>query len=131
MSVQDHQPVRVLVADDNRDAAESLAILLRLWGYEVQVAYDGLAALKLAYRFHPQIALLDIQMPRLHGGEVARRLRASHVLDGILVIATSANSPDDDRFGRYDGLFDTYLVKPYNLDRLEQLLANCRAGACR
>jgi CheY-like chemotaxis protein len=71
------EPVRVLVVDDNHDAADSLAILLRLWGYEVWVAYDGVAGLGAARHFRPQVALLDIQMPRMHGGEVARRLRCA------------------------------------------------------
>jgi two-component system, sensor histidine kinase len=117
--------MRVLVADDSRDAANTLAILLRQWGHEVRVAYDGSAALAAARQFQPQVALLDIQMPKLNGGDVALELRRQAGCDGIMVIATSATDPDDSRLARYDGAFDAYLGKPYDLDQLEELLASC------
>lgn len=117
--------MRVLVADDSRDAANTLAILLRQWGHEVRVAYDGSAALSVARQFQPQVALLDIQMPKLNGGEVALQLRRRAELEGIVVIATSATDPDDSRLARYDGAFDSFLGKPYDLNQLEELLASC------
>ncbi|HZY83887.1 MAG TPA: response regulator [Gemmataceae bacterium] len=121
--------MRVLAADDNRDAADTLAILLRRWGHEVRVAYDGLSALTVARHFKPHVALLDIQMPRMHGGDVARNLRRQAGPDGIMVVAASATDPDDSRLARYDGVFDAYLGKPYDLDRLEELLAGCCSSA--
>jgi CheY-like chemotaxis protein len=123
--------VRVLVTDDSRDAADTLAILLRRRGHEVRVAYDGLSALAVARHFQPQVALLDIQMPRMHGGDVARNLRRQAGPGGIMVVAVSATDPDDSRLDRYDGVFDAYLGKPYDLDWLEELLADrCSSAAC-
>ena len=121
--------MRVLVADDSRDGADTLAILLRRRDHEVRVAYDGLSALAAARRFKPQVALLDVQMPRMHGGDVARHLRRQAGLDGIMVVAVSATDPEDNRLARYDGVFDAYLSKPYDLGRLEELLAERRPSA--
>jgi CheY-like chemotaxis protein len=121
--------LRVLVVDDNRDAADTLRILLQLWGHEVQVAYDGQAALDLARTFGPQVALLDVQMPRLHGGEVARRLRQVAGLEGIFIVATTGSKEGDRRFAAYRRLFDAYLQKPYDPMRLEGLLGCCFAKA--
>jgi CheY-like chemotaxis protein len=69
------QTMRVLIGDDNQDAADTLATVLRLWGHDVQVAYDGPSAVVVASCFKPHVALLDIQMPKMNGGEVALRLR--------------------------------------------------------
>jgi DNA-binding response OmpR family regulator len=121
--------MRVLVADDSRDAADTLAILLRRWGHEARVAYDGLSALAVARHFKPHVALLDVQMPKMHGGDVARNLRRQAGHEGIMVVATSATDPDDSRLTPYDGVFDTYLGKPCDLDRLEELLADCCSSA--
>jgi CheY-like chemotaxis protein len=114
--------MRILVADDNRDAADTLVMLLEMWGHEVRVAYDGLSALKLARHFKPQVALLDIQMPRMNGGDVARNLRHHAALSGITIVATSASDPDDCRLAEYRGEFDAYLPKPCDSERLEELL---------
>lgn len=121
--------MRVLVADDNRDAADTLAILLRRLGHEVQVAYDGLSALAAARHFKPQVALLDVQMPRMHGADVAHNLRRQAGLGGIMVVAVSGTDPDDSCLARYDQVFDAYLGKPCGLDRLEGLLAGRRPSA--
>jgi CheY-like chemotaxis protein len=94
-----------------------------LCGHEVPVIYDGVAALQAARHFAPHVALLDFQMPRLNGGEVARRLRDIPGQEGLVVIATTATALEDICLAGYDGAFDAYLVKPYNLDRLEQLVA--------
>jgi CheY-like chemotaxis protein len=113
--------------DDNRDAADTLRILLQLWGHEVRVAYDGQAALDLARTFGPQVALLDVQMPRMHGGEAARRLRQVAGLEGIFIAATTGNKEDDQRLAAYRRLFDAYLEKPYDPMHLEALLRCCFA----
>ncbi len=121
--------MRVLVADDNRDAADTLALLLRVRGHEVRVAYDGQSALALARRFGPDAALLDIQMPKMHGGDVALHLRRQPGSEGMLIVATSASDPDDDRLDGYDGVFDAHLGKPCDFERLEELLAGCGSYA--
>lgn len=121
--------MRVLVADDNRDAADTLAMLLEMWGHEARVAYDGVSALKAARRFKPEVALLDIRMPALNGGEVARQLRRRAGFGGIMVIATSASDPDDSRLARYHGEFDAHLRKPCDPALLEELLTGGRSCA--
>jgi DNA-binding response OmpR family regulator len=121
--------MRVLVVDDNRDAADTLATVLRLWGNEVCVVYDGASALIIARCFKPQVALLDIQMPQTNGGEVAIRLRRQAGFDGIMLIALSASDPTDARLARYDGVFDANLGKPCDLERLEELLDGCQSLA--
>lgn len=124
--------MRILVADDNRDAADTLATLLRLWGHEVRVAYDGLMAILAARDFKPHCALLDIQMPRLNGGDAALYLRSQPELEGIFIVAASATDRNDPRIARYDGAFDAYLSKPCDLEQLAELLASSHShAACR
>ena len=123
------QRMRVLVADDNQAAAASLAILLRLWGYKARVVHDGLSALQVARRFKPRVALLDIEMPKIHGGEVARQLRLQRGLGKMLIVATTGTEPQDRRLIGYAGVFDAYLPKPYNLERLESILGTCATDA--
>jgi len=118
------QSLRVLIADDNRDAADSLATLVRVWGHDVRVAYDGQSAINLAWEFLPQVVMVDFQMPEIHGGEVARQLRAKPEFQHAKIYVTSANSPDDPRLAAWRHLFDAHYVKPYNLTLLEELLAN-------
>jgi CheY-like chemotaxis protein len=118
--------LRVLVVDDYPDSAETLRILLYLWGHEALVAPDGPSALRAAPAFRPDLALLDIQMPRMHGGELARRLRRLPGLRHLRILALSATEPDDPRLAGYAGVFDGHLGKPFSLDDLERLLA-CHA----
>ncbi len=120
-------PLRVLVVDDLADAAESLALLVRIWGHTVQVARDGPTALSVAAEFLPQVSLLDIMMPGMSGGELAVRLRRLPELSGAVLVATTANSPDDPRLAAYVGLFDHFFRKPFDLVRLESLLNSCQA----
>ena len=127
-TVQEHGPVyplRVLVVDDYPDAAHTLRILLQLWGHEVQVARSGVEALERAPFFLPQVVLLDIEMPWMHGGETARRLRRLPGLGQVWIVATSGTDLQDERLAGYEREFDDYLPKPYNLERLERLLAGC------
>jgi DNA-binding response OmpR family regulator len=126
-----HLPLRVLVVDDNRDAADSLSVLLQLWGHEARVAYDGAEGLRAALEFRPQVALLDVQMPLMHGGQLAQALGQLLGPEGVVLVATSATDPEDARLDGYAPLFDHYLLKPYNLARLEALLAGCAAQAAR
>src|SRR3982751_6470455 len=80
---------RILVADDNRDAGETLAMLLRLDGHEVHVAIDGLEAVDMFGRVHPEVVILDIGMPGLSGHEVARRIRDLHSERPVILIAVT------------------------------------------
>jgi CheY-like chemotaxis protein/two-component sensor histidine kinase len=112
---------RILVVDDNRDSAESLAMLLQVQGHEVQTAHDGLAALETARAFRPDIVLLDIGLPRMDGHEVARRLRREEGRQAVLVALTGYGTDEDHRRSQEAG-FDYHLVKPVELDALYQLL---------
>jgi CheY-like chemotaxis protein len=114
--------LRVLVVDDNRDAADSLATLLRIWGHHVDVAYDGANGLATAQSLKSQVLILDIAMPNMHGGELAARLRNDPMFASALIIAASAYPADDRRLDGYREHFDNFIGKPYNLAALESLL---------
>jgi CheY-like chemotaxis protein len=120
--ISPHSPLRVLVADDSRDAADSLRMLLEIWGHEVQTAYDGQSALDMADSFRPHVALLDFIMPAVHGGEVARRLRTTQATAPLLIVAVTAQGEDDIRIEPFRSVFDRLLRKPVDLEELEQLL---------
>jgi CheY-like chemotaxis protein len=119
--------LRVLVVDDNRDAADSLAILLDLWGHQARLSYDGHSGLRAGLAFRPHVALLDVMMPGLSGPEVARRLRQEPGLERAVLVALTATEPDDPRLSGRLGAFDHYLKKPYSLEALERILAGCAA----
>ena len=82
------RPLRILVVDDDHDSADSLALLVRAWGYETRTAYDGPAALGLVGDFKPDVVLLDLALPRLSGYEVARRIRAGCPHPCVLIAVT-------------------------------------------
>lgn len=115
-------PLRVLVADDNRDAADSMQRILALFGHEVQVAYDGSTALRLGEQFRPRVALLDIGMPGTNGYEVARALRRSQGPRVTLVAVTGWGQEADRRRSSEAG-FDHHLTKPVDPGTLNHLLA--------
>lgn len=118
---------RILVVDDNEDAAAMLAVLLDLVGHQTQVAHDGVEALAAATASRPDVVLLDISLPKLSGHEVARWLRAQPWGRDITLVAVTAQ--DQERFrqeSRRSG-FDAHLVKPVDLHTLEALLAALRA----
>jgi len=116
-------PRRILVADDNADALESLATVLRLRGHEVFSASNGAIALEAAGRHVPEVALLDIGMPLLDGYEVARRIRAQEWGKAMTLVAVTGWGQDADRRRSREAGFDTHLVKPLDLDQLSNLLA--------
>jgi len=116
-------PRRILLADDNADALESLATVLRLRGHEVFSASDGAIALEAASRHVPEVALLDIGMPLLDGYEVARRIRAQEWGKAMTLVALTGWGQDADRRRSREAGFDTHLVKPLDLDQLSHLLA--------
>jgi PAS domain S-box-containing protein len=114
---------RILVADDNQDAADSLAMILEMHGHDVRVAHDGRSALTQAQTFHPDTALLDIGMPQLNGYEVARALRQEPWGAGITLIALTGWGQESDRQKAIDAGFDRHLTKPIDPDALESLLS--------
>jgi CheY-like chemotaxis protein/two-component sensor histidine kinase len=113
---------RVLIADDNRDAAESLAILLRFEGHDVVVACDGNAALRLFEAHAPDVAVLDIGMPLLDGYEVARRIRASANGAQVLLVAVTGWGQEKDRRETREAGFDHHLTKPVEPEAVSQLI---------
>ena len=114
---------RVLVADDNQDAAESLRLLLELAGHEVRVAHDGPGALEAAAEFRPDAVLLDIGMPGLNGYEVAARLRAFDWGAAPVLVAITGWGQEHDRRLALDAGFDHHLTKPIDPDLIAPLLA--------
>ncbi|HEV7516845.1 MAG TPA: ATP-binding protein, partial [Thermoanaerobaculia bacterium] len=113
---------RILVVDDNEDAASSLALLLTLSGNEVRTAYDGLAAVEMAAAFRPAVILLDIGMPMLNGYEAARRIREQQGTEVVLIALTGWGQEEDKRQAQEAG-FDHHLVKPLDPATLHRLLA--------
>jgi len=115
---------RILLADDNRDAAESLAIILRLEGHEVELAHDGSAALNAFAARRPDVVLLDIGMPRTNGHDVARQIRANPGGDEVLLIAITGWAQDADKARSRAAGFDHHLTKPIEPEVLIQLLGS-------
>jgi len=114
---------RVLLVDDNVDAAELMAAMLELLGHRAQIAHDGPSALELAGREQPEVAFLDIGLPGMDGHEVARRFRADPALAGcVLVALTGWGSQDDKRRSREAG-FDFHLTKPVETAALQEVLS--------
>jgi signal transduction histidine kinase len=117
---------RILIVDDNVDAAESLALLLRMEGHEVRVAHDGPAALAAVDADPPDIVFLDIGMPVMNGYEVAQRLRQRPGLENLLLVAMTGWGQEEDRRRSREAGFDHHLVKPAEPKTLEHLLAGLK-----
>jgi DNA-binding response OmpR family regulator len=116
---------RVLVVDDNEDAAMSLAMMLDMMGYVVRMAHDGLEAVRAADEFVPGAALLDIGLPNLSGYDVARHIRSRQGEDVLLVAITGWGTAEDVKRSQ-DAGFDHHFTKPADPDRLRKiLLAEC------
>ncbi|HEY8062566.1 MAG TPA: ATP-binding protein, partial [Gemmatimonadales bacterium] len=113
---------RILVADDNPDAGDTLAMMLRMMGHDVCVARDGIEALDEGARFHPDIALLDIGMPKLNGFETARRIRLTDWGRDVVLVALTGWGQEDDRRRSQEAGFDHHMVKPVELATLESVL---------
>lgn len=112
---------RVLVVDDNLDAAESLAELLRMVGHEVTIARDGPSALELVLESPPDVVLCDIGLPGMDGYEVARRIRAAGA-NTIRLVAVSGYARPEDLLRATEAGFDTHVAKPPDPERLASLL---------
>nr|WP_308632662.1 ATP-binding protein [Massilia sp. YIM B02763] len=117
------QRLRVLVADDNADAARILGSLLELEGHEVRIAADGVEALETAAAFLPQLAFLDIGMPRMDGYETARRLRAMPQLAALTLVALTGWGAAEDRARSRAAGFDRHLLKPAAAEDIRAVLA--------
>ena len=114
--------MKILVVDDNRDAATSLSTLLGLMGHDVRIAHDGESALEIADRFRPQLVLLDLGMPGVDGYEACRRIRKRGWGEAVTLIAVTGWGQDDDRRKSTAAGFDGHFVKPLSPETLEQLL---------
>jgi PAS domain S-box-containing protein len=115
---------RIMVVDDNADAADTLAMVLSLRGYEVRVARDGPSALDTARDFQPELVLLDIGLPGMDGYAVARALRSGPAVNPLRLVALTGYGRDEDRRRSAEAGFDDHLVKPISPDELLHLLAS-------
>ena len=115
---------RILVVDDNTDAADSLGVLLGILGHDVEIAHDGVAALRVARKFDPELVFLDIGLPEMNGYEVARRLRKEAGLARAKLIALSGYGTQRDQLRSKEAGFDLHLVKPVDPRSLPSLIAS-------
>ena len=115
---------RILVVDDNVDAATTISSLLKAWGHQVQTAFNGPSALELVQSFRPEIVLLDIGLPGMSGYDVARRLRADPASHGIVIAAITGYGQESDRTKSFEAGFDYHLTKPPDAGILETLLGS-------
>jgi CheY-like chemotaxis protein/anti-sigma regulatory factor (Ser/Thr protein kinase) len=120
---------RILIVDDNRDAALSLAMMLNLMGNETQTAHDGLEALDVAAMFKPDVILLDIGMPKLNGYDACRRIREQPWGKNVVIVACTGWGQEEDKRRAQDAGFNFHMVKPVDPAALENLLAELQAGA--
>jgi signal transduction histidine kinase len=115
---------RVLIVDDNEDAAEMLAELVKAWGHSARVAHDGLNAMDVGRDYHPEVVLLDLGLPRVDGFEIARNMRSEPWGSSARIVAVTGWGRDSDRQRSRDAGFDEHLVKPVSVDLLRTMLAN-------
>lgn len=116
------RPARILIVDDNRDSAESMALLLKMSGHEVWTAYDGEKAVAVAEEERPAVILLDIGLPGLNGYQACRAMRGAGLTDCLVIAMTGYGQEEDRRLSQEAG-FDAHLIKPVNPKTLMQLLA--------
>jgi PAS domain S-box-containing protein len=119
---------RVMVVDDNPDAAESLALLLELQGHEVRTAHDGPGAVTLAQGFGPEVAIVDIGLPGISGYEVARRIRAQDGGRRMLLVALTGWGQAQDKLAALEAGFDRHLTKPVAPEQLDELFSLKKSG---
>lgn len=112
----------MLVVDDNRDSAESMATLLRLSGHDVSTAHDGPSALSYAAARRPEIILLDIGLPGMTGYEVAKKIRALSGLARVRLVAMTGYGQEEDRRRASDAGFDSHFVKPLDVDDVAKVI---------
>ena len=122
-------PLRVLIVDDDRDTTDSLAALLKLWGFQPLVANDGPAALAAAAAGRPEVVLLDLAMPGMDGCAVALRLRQQPGAETIPLVALTGYGREEDRRHTRGAGFYRHLLKPVDPAELRRLLETCRGVA--
>ena len=110
------------MVDDNEDSAESMAILLRLWGHDVNVSHDGPSAIEAAATYRPEVVFLDIGLPGMDGYEVARRLREQQDGRALTLIALTGMGRDEDRRRALEAGFDRHVTKPVTPETLQSIV---------
>lgn len=124
---RDTSPHKILIVDDNIDAAESLGEFLRASGYSVHVAHDGASAIAQAFRMRPEVVILDIGMPSMDGYQVARCLRMEVGLNSSLLIAVTGYAQEHDRISAKNAGFDHHFAKPVDIGKLTEILHRPRS----
>jgi CheY-like chemotaxis protein len=124
----DMPPRRVLVVDDNVDAATSLSMMLKEKGHDVQAVHDATEALRVIERFSPEVALLDIELPEMSGYEVAKRIRSMNGGTNMVLIAITGRGQKEDKEKALDAGFDAHLTKPVDTSSLAAVMINGRAS---
>jgi CheY-like chemotaxis protein len=119
----------IVVADDNHDAADTLAQLLDLMGYDAVAVYDGEQAVRACRELHPDLAILDVQMPVLDGCQAARRIRAGENGHAPWLASLTGLPKQDEPLRSAGDLFDVHLSKPLRIDELATLLARAASSA--
>ena len=117
----DNRP-RVLVVDDNKDSAQTLAMMLKIMGNDIRTAHDGLEAVEKAQEYLPNVILLDLGMPKLNGYDVCRRIREQSWGSSMVIIALTGWGQAEDRQRTKEAGFDHHLVKPVDVAKLKELL---------
>ena len=119
-------PMRVVVVDDNRDGAASMAMMLSLAGHQTRTAHDGLEAIELAEAFRPEVLLLDIGLPKLNGYDTCRRIREQPWGKEMFIVAVTGWGQDEDRRRSEESGFDRHVVKPISFEALQEILAEAQ-----
>lgn len=114
--------IQVLVVDDNRDAADAMVMAAQVLGHEATACYDGAAALSLLDTFHPDLMILDLSMPGMDGYTLARAIRGRDEFADVPIIALSGFGADSDRERSLSAGFDMHLLKPMEIDTLEEVI---------
>jgi two-component system, sensor histidine kinase len=122
------RPLRVLVVDDNRDAADALSMLLASQGHETRIAYGGASALEIAEEFQPETVFCDLGMPGVDGFDVATRLRNDQERAAPLLVALTGWGTDEDKRKTREGGFDFHVTKPITFEDVDRILSHVRTG---
>jgi len=120
--------LRILIVDDNKDGADSLAMMLKMMGNDTRTAYDGKEGVELAGEFRPEVVLFDIGMPKLNGYEACRLIRKQPWGRKIIVIAVTGWGQEDDRQRSHDAGFDHHMVKPVDPQDLMKMLTGLQVA---
>jgi CheY-like chemotaxis protein len=131
MATTDTRKLRVLIVDNDQDNADTLGMMIGLWGHEARVVYGGAEALALDSGFQPDVMLLDLSMPSMDGNELARRVRQLVGREDVLLVAVTGHGYERDHQEAQDAGFDHLLLKPVAPVVLQELLAQEKAKRCQ